>query len=134
MRKRLPASGRFRRRLVIRHQDPASDWGLRTGDCVSMTDDAPRKLKIRWAPKVRPERLRQLYEQDARGIVDKRLIDDVGLALYLRCESIVLASTGRVKCAVCGEIVPVKTPRVETSAEQVVRCERCGWETTVGEW
>jgi hypothetical protein len=103
-----------------------------------MGDGTPHRPKIRWAPKVRPEKIRQLYAQDARGAVDEVLLDDVGLALYLRCESIVLASTGRVKCPACGAIVPVKTPdelrQAGAPAERVARCPRCDWSTTVGEW
>ena len=96
-----------------------------------------QKLKVRWAPKAQPEQIRRLYEQDARGIVDD-LIDDVGLALYLRCESIVLASTGRVKCPACRMIVEVKAPgevwKPGVPPERVARREQCGWETTIGEW
>src|SRR5258708_28782977 len=51
-----------------------------------------------WAPKVRPEKIWQLYQNDARGLVDETLVDDVGLALYLRCESVLLVSAGRIKC------------------------------------
>ena len=93
---------------------------------------------IRWAPKVRPEKIRQLYLNDARGLVDEHLVDDVGLALYLRCESIVLASTGRVKCPVCGAIVPVKLRdelrSAEAAADREARCPQCAWGTTVGAW
>lgn len=48
--------------------------------------------KIRWAPELRPDRIRRLYERDALGVVDSDLIDDVGLALHARCRSIVLVN------------------------------------------
>jgi hypothetical protein len=101
------------------------------------------RQKIRWAPKVRPDRVRQLYERDALGIVDDELIDDVGLALYARCESIVLVNGGQVQCPRCGTVFKVhRTYRERTKGEpsddpqRVVPCPQtgCGWETTVGQW
>ena len=99
--------------------------------------------KIRWAPKVRPERIRRLYERDALGIVDDELIDDVGLALHARCVSIALVNDGRVVCPGCAtEFKVARTYRERTKGEtpddpeRVVPCPRtgCGWETTVGRW
>jgi hypothetical protein len=102
-----------------------------------------RKDRIRWAPKVRPERIRRLYERDALGIVDEALIDDVGLALYARCRSIVLVNDGLVACPRCATVFKVqRTYRERARGEapgdpdRVVPCPRvgCGWETTVGQW
>lgn len=99
--------------------------------------------KIRWAPKVRPERIRQLYERDALGIVDEALIDDVGLALHARCSSIVLVNDGQVRCPRCGaEFKVQRTYRERTKGEdagdpeEVVPCPEvgCEWETAVGQW
>ena len=50
-----------------------------------MTD---KETRIKWPLKVRPHKIRQLYENDAKGIVDEDLINDVGYALYARCEAI----------------------------------------------
>ncbi|HLZ07020.1 MAG TPA: hypothetical protein VKT80_00380, partial [Chloroflexota bacterium] len=61
------------------------------------------KLKL-WAPKVRPERIWQLYQNDARGTIDEVLVHDVGIALYQRCESLLLVTSGRVTCPTCGTI------------------------------
>ena len=47
---------------------------------------------VRWASRVNPATIRRLYETDARGIVDEDLIDEVGFALYARCQSILCAS------------------------------------------
>jgi hypothetical protein len=66
------------------------------GDGLAQTGDA--RAKFRRAPKVRPERIRRLYERDALGLVDDELIDDVGLALHARCRSIVLVDEGLVRC------------------------------------
>ena len=93
-------------------------------------------LKIRWAPKVRPEEIRQLYERDALGIVDADLIDDVGLALHARCASIVLVNDGMVRCPRCGTVFKVHRTYRERAKrepagdlERVVPCPQpaCGW-------
>lgn len=57
--------------------------------------------RIRWAPRLDPRRLRRLYAQEARGLAPAALIDDVGLALLLRCESILLVSARKVRCPAC---------------------------------
>jgi hypothetical protein len=36
---------------------------------------------FRWARRVEQEKIRRLYETDARGIVDDELIDEVGYAM-----------------------------------------------------
>ena len=110
---------------------------------VGTTDTAPQQERIRWAPKVRPDRVRRLYEQDARGIGDDELIDDVGLRLHARCRSIVLVNAGQVACPRCGEVFKVtRTYRERTKGEpepdpaEVSRCltPSCGWQTTLGQW
>lgn len=64
--------------------------------------------------------LRKLYEYDAAGIVDEELIDDVGIRLSLRCQSIIKvceAERGRVTCPLCDAVI--------TNAS-TLRCV-CGW-------
>jgi ribosomal protein L37AE/L43A len=81
---------------------------------------------VRWAPRVRPDRIRRLYEFDARGVVDEDLIDAVGFALYDRCRSILHVTDalhGRVHCPRC-ETVILHSP----GAEAIV-CPACGWTT-----
>ena len=49
-------------------------------------------------------KIRRLYETDAMGIVDEELLDDVGLSLCLRCQSILAVSdarNGKVRCPGC---------------------------------
>jgi len=89
--------------------------------------------KLRWAQKVRREKIRRLYETDAKGIIDEELIDEVGYAFYARCQSILTvteASRGRVKCPSCGNIIP----RSGVDKEQILKCDRCSWEITWGEY
>jgi predicted RNA-binding Zn-ribbon protein involved in translation (DUF1610 family) len=79
---------------------------------------------IRWAPKVRREQIRRVYENDARGICDEELIDEVGYALYMRCQSILdvtEAVRGRVKCHGCGRVI-------QHTREEHLQCPECGWE------
>ncbi|HEV8638005.1 MAG TPA: hypothetical protein VG370_27640 [Chloroflexota bacterium] len=99
--------------------------------------------RIRWAPKLRPDRIRRLYETDAAGRLDEELLLDVGWALLSRCESIVLVNDGKVRCPSCGTVFKVRrTYRERGKGEppddpgRAVPCPRpgCGWETTVGTW
>ncbi len=75
----------------------------------------------RWAPRVEQSLVRRFYEDDARGLLDAELVDEVGCALLARCESFVAACRacgGEVACPCCERIVP---------RQEVLRCE-CGWE------
>ena len=59
---------------------------------------------IQWAPRVPKHKIRRLYEADAKGMLDEDLLNDVGITLLLRCESILAvaeAQRGRVKCPRC---------------------------------
>lgn len=44
--------------------------------------------KPHWAPKVSQAKIRLLYERDTQGIADFALMDEVGWALWDRCDSI----------------------------------------------
>jgi hypothetical protein len=81
--------------------------------------------KPEWAPRVRMEKIRRIYQNDARGILDEELLDDVGITLYCRCESILDASDaalGKVHCPSCATVII----RGSTNPRQRIRCE-CGW-------
>lgn len=87
-----------------------------------------------WPRRVSRRVIRQLYELDAKGIVDTELIDEVGFALLARCESIVLVTSahhsGQVTCPSCGDEVARLRPRhIRT---QPLLCGACGWTTTWG--
>src|SRR5262249_15652677 len=67
---------------------------------------------------------------EARGLVDEQLIEEVGIALLLRCRSILAATeahAGRAACARCGAIIPHTGHKAE-----VLTCRGCGWRTTWG--
>jgi hypothetical protein len=78
------------------------------------------QARIRWAPKVRPHKIRQLYENDAQGILDEDLIDDVGYALYARCEAIWMVTERR--CLQCKE----RCHKGE-GKDATLTCPNCGW-------
>jgi hypothetical protein len=83
----------------------------------------PDNKPIRWAPKVPQHKIRRLYENDAQGIIDPALIDEVGYALYARCESVWIVTERR--CPRCQE-------RCERSegANPILSCPSCGWSTS----
>jgi hypothetical protein len=98
-------------------------------------EDANEKkdlAEVRWAPRVNPQKIRRLYETDARGIVDDELIEEVGFALYSRCQSILIATeahAGRVQCPRCGNIVPHQSDR-----NAILQCEQCSWRVRWGDY
>ena len=66
---------------------------------------------IKWCKKVPQALIARLYNQSVSGIEDDELINEVGCALYARCESIVSATNGFEKkcliCLNCGADVPL---------------------------
>lgn len=83
--------------------------------------------RIKWAPRIRPEKIKQLYESDSHGFQDDELCNDVGFRLYLRCQTILMVSRDEVSCPRCG-----KTFVIDTSAKEAVTIcptEGCGWGT-----
>ena len=89
-----------------------------------MTDQ--QTIRIRWAPCVPQDKIKRFYEQEAKGILDEALIDDVGIALELRCESI-RRVTERC-CPLCG--TPLHDPGPPTLKNRIVSCAQCQWEAT----
>ncbi len=77
-----------------------------------------------WAPQVRPEKIRRLYQLDAQGIYDDDLINDVGYGLLARCESFIQANravAGWALCPNCGVEIEHAVDKAE-----ILRCV-CGW-------
>jgi len=87
--------------------------------------------KIRWAPRLRPQLLKRLYDSDAQGFQDLELCDEVGMILHMRCRTYVLVQHGEVECPVCRTVFKVShlddyTSQGETHCPQ----EGCTWFTT----
>jgi len=90
-------------------------------------------LYIRWAPKVSRDKVQRLYENDASGLADEVLIEDVALELYLRCRSILMVTErNRVPCPSCGQVIVSQEGR--WSRERPIVCPKCGWRATFGQW
>lgn len=84
--------------------------------------------KLQWAPKVSQVKIRRLYELDAERIIDVELINEVGWALWERCDSILTvtaAHNGHVLCPVCGTVIERQDP---WSADEYVKCAECDWQ------
>ncbi len=87
--------------------------------------------ELKWARRVPQHLIRRLYVLDAKGIMDEELVDEVGYAMYARCESIrtvTEAHAGRPACPRCGAALEHRWKKHE-----VLSCA-CGWEATWGEY
>lgn len=85
---------------------------------------------LQWAPKIPRWKIRQLYETDARGIVDAERIDDVGWALWGRCDSILTVTAahyGQVRCPACGAGI---VREHAWAKDERVSCPACAWEVS----
>jgi len=92
-------------------------------------DEPDGMAEVRWASRVNPRTIRQLYETDARGIVDEELLNDVGYALLARCQSILSATeaqAGRVTCPRCRQVIVREASRSWDKPDETLSC-RCGW-------
>ena len=88
--------------------------------------------KILWSPKIRPARIWQLYQNDARGTVDELLVEEVGFSLYHRCRSIWLVTRRQVECPRCGAVFKLRENGIWKLQPGSQPCPSpgCGWETT----
>ena len=84
---------------------------------------------IKWAKKVSQEQIERLYTQDSRGIADDTLADEVGWALYARCESIISVTYGlehkTLICQRCGADIVMENNEFNCS---------CGFSATLKEF
>lgn len=85
-----------------------------------------RETDIQWNPKLPQNKLRRLYDADALGLPDDALVDDVGMTLYLRCQSIIIATearAGRARCPQCDALIVHSSRK-----DEILRCAGCAWE------
>ena len=87
-----------------------------------MSEIPPLDRPLSWSPKVKPEKIRRLYEiYAARGIVDEDLINEVGYNLYARCRDIWCVTECR--CPAC--TTPLLSVRIEPYS--CLQCPSCQW-------
>ena len=97
---------------------------------------------IHWANRLAGNKLRQLYQSDAAGMLDLELLDEVGTTLYQRCRSILdvrAAKMGRVRCQGCerlGQETWIERGKIRKADwdKEWVECTRCGWRVNWGEF
>ena len=85
---------------------------------------------IKWSERVSQQKIRLLYEKDAKGIIDEDLIDDVAFSFYSRCQDIITvtdASQGKLKCIKCGKILYHNGRK-----DELIKCDNCSWQITWG--
>ena len=101
-----------KRRLLREHAELEAISGIINKD---------RFNKYHWSPKVSRQNLKKLYENDAKGLPDEELLDDVGYTLYSRClqgrDERLLIESGKMKCHNCQKIL--------TASRTLIQCE-CG--------
>ena len=88
--------------------------------------------KPTWAKKVPPDKIKRLYEQDAKGIYDEALVDDVGISLYVRVDSMLMVTSsnlGKAICIECRTEIPHNYQR-----SFLLVCPKCGWSIPFGEF
>jgi ribosomal protein L37AE/L43A len=81
-----------------------------------------------WAPRVSRRSIAKLYQADARGIRESDLVDEVGIALLARCQSIMridAARGGTYECPNC-----LATWKQSRNNRKVLSCQGCGWSIT----
>ena len=82
-----------------------------------------------WAGRVTKHKIAQIYEDDAQGMHDDALINDVAYTLLARCKSMVVvedARNGRAICPVCESVIEHKAQK-----GSLLECENCEWS---GSW
>jgi hypothetical protein len=85
-----------------------------------------------WAPPLKPGKIQALYLNDAQGLYDDELIEEVGIGLLLRCQSILEfteALEGRVKCKRCSALRRTTILERKTGRpDELLKCPVCGWQ------
>ena len=85
-----------------------------------------------WAAKVPPEKIKRLYELDAKGLYDEELADDVGACLCARVDSMLMVTSsnlGKAVCIECRSEIPHNYQR-----GFLLVCPNCGWSMPFGEF
>ena len=81
--------------------------------------------QIQWAPRVKPNTIRRLFELDAKGILDENLVDEVGYGLLARCETI-----HRVTHRLCPDCGSEMEGAWDVLKHRKISCINCQWHST----
>ena len=83
----------------------------------------------RWAGRVSKRKIAQIYQDDASGMHDEELLNDVAYTLLARCKSMLIveeARNGRATCPICDAVV-----NHEAKKDCLLACVNCNW---TGSW
>jgi len=97
------------------------------GECI---------MVIKWAQRLKKEKLTRLYKLNAMGIIDYDLLQDVAITLYLRCKAIIAVYDAhfnhKVRCPFCcdrGDDYYIDFPRglkTDVRENYIFECLKCG--------
>jgi hypothetical protein len=92
--------------------------------------------KISWSTKIRQAKIRQIYQNDASGLVDEALVEELGFSLLQRCLCVGLVTHREMECPRCGTIFKLHEQGIWRLQPGVRTClaPGCGWETTAEQW
>ena len=95
---------------------------------------------IKWAPRVKRKDIREVYKLNALGLDDEAKIDNLGIALYLRCADILCVkrarSKGGIRCYSCHSkdgietYIPYNGKFHKGAEEETIICPACGFSFT----
>jgi hypothetical protein len=92
---------------------------------------------MNWAPRVRFENIKRVFENDRDGFGDPELLQEVGYTLLARCKDILEVSSaisGNVHCRRCGTIMPRLKINSPGEDQENFHCSFCGWNISWGEY
>jgi len=95
---------------------------------------------IKWAPRVKKSDIREVYKLNALGLDDEIKIDNLGIALYLRCADILCVKRARekggIRCYSCHSkdgtetYIPYNGNFHKGAEEETIICPACGFSFT----
>jgi len=86
-----------------------------------------------WAPRVDAQKIKNLYELNAQGIIDEELLDDVGYGLLARAYSFKTTLKAHhedvATCPMCHTEIPI----INKGKKDLIECS-CGWSLAWGKY
>lgn len=92
-----------------------------------------RKDRPQWVERVSPRWIKRLYSAEGRGILDETLIDEVGYAMLVRCQSILQVTEAhnqrKVLCPLCDTLLGHNW-----EDDDLLQCDDCNWALSWGDY